>query len=178
MTSPIESCNDIRSFDHWTFGDQKILFLRDGLMAQKNHPFLTLGSSEPRDNPKSKLETSWIGFVSFSKRHDLRSTEALVHTANRSNAHREIYWLCAIWSLKRCEMSWWQMDAQLTRCHPVHAKDQPHHMAFNRGRRDQVHAYPPTWMTQDVLQFCCSDQMRKRRSATSSVVHCTALYTQ
>ena len=66
MTSLIESCNDIRSFDHWTFGDQKILFLRDGLMAQKNHPFLTLGSSEPRDNPKSKLETSWIGFVSFS----------------------------------------------------------------------------------------------------------------
>ena len=140
-------------------------------MAQKNHPFLTLGSSEPRDNPKSKLETSWIGFVSFSKRHDLRSTEALVHTANRSNAHREIYWLCAIWSLKRCEMSWWQMDAQLTRCHPVHAKDQPHHMAFNRGRRDQVHAYPPTWMTQDVLQFCCSDEEEEICNEQRSALH-------
>ena len=133
-----------------------------------------------------------------------------------------LLWRCPKW----CEMSRWQMDAQLTRCHPasalkrtinpIHIRRQHHlrifgtlhhfskfcvwytglskrkganfrnwtsyvhaplhHMAFNRGRRDQVHACSPCRLASyarvnDARRIAILPlaKMRKRRSAT-----CTA----
>ena len=146
----------------WVGGDTQLL--------------LALLSKLPSNyDPEFHIGDSTRGFAAMT----------LAHIANRPRNALEVYWIRAIWCCdapKWCEMSWWQMEAQLTRCHPTGAF-KPYHMAFNRGRggkgrererRDRAHAYPsPPTRGRDRQgewrkTYCSSAEMRKRRSATCS----------
>ena len=138
----------------WVGGDTQLL--------------LALLSKLPSNyDPEFHIGDSTRGFAAMT----------LAHIANRPRNALEVYWIRAIWCCdapKWCEMSWWQMEAQLTRCHPTGAF-KPYHMAFNRGRGGkgrEREAWSSSclpfasyaregsagWVTQDVLQFCRDEE--------------------